>query len=236
MLSVLSILLVLAAPPASPTTAPSAAADTVTLKKIGSTSTKSLCARIVERANVAIEHAVANDQSLARLTLTLHATDFDGLNTMQRTNAIDNLDKQAGAVRYSAAAALKAAADLRADATIATDPEQAEDLKAFADAISGAIARQRKEAQDFQSAVTIYNGRLDTAQIESIRRQAEQMMPLSDPHAIWAANQPSQLQQPPKHVNDYFRPVAADFDERAALIRADEGVASSRSIGAVKGC
>ena len=237
MLSLISVLLVLAfaaEPAVSPN--PLASAEPIHLQKIGGTST-TLCTRIAEHANLAIGNAQENDGSLARLSLTLRATNFDNLNTMQRNHAIDALDKQAGEVRYAAAAGQRAVKDLRAEAEASTDPERKADLKAFADALGGALDRQRKEAVDFQEIVSVAQGREDVAEAEGLRHQAALMQGSSTREQAVQQERPISMTTPPASYTAFWKGIGGDLiRDHAEGIQTDERTAAVRSIGAVKGC
>jgi len=88
------------------------------------------------------------------LTTNLRAMDFDRLNSMQLHRTIEDLMKQAGTIRQNGKLADNEIKQLRAYAAASTDPERKAELKAFADALGGAIYRQTKAATEFMRDVT----------------------------------------------------------------------------------
>src|SRR6202011_2156393 len=151
MLMLLPLVLALAAAdPAPAASAPPGAASAPTpLKEIGRVRALPACVPIVAHANGAITQALENDRNLAILTTNLRATDFDKLNFIQRRNAIEALMKQAEAMRVASSAGDVEVKKLREYAVNSPDPQRKAELKAFADALGGALYRQKKAAVEF---------------------------------------------------------------------------------------
>ena len=114
---------------------------------------------IVAHANGAITQALDNDRTLAALSTNLRNTDYDKLNFMQRRNAIESLMKQAEAMRIASSAGDVEVKKLREYAVNSPDPKRKEELKTFADALGGAMYRQKKAAMEIQRDVAIIRGR-----------------------------------------------------------------------------
>ena len=102
MLMLLPIVLALASDP-GPRAQPPRRGPTP-LQEIGRVRALPACVPIVAHANGAITQALENDRTLAILTNNLRATDFDKLNFLQRRNAIEDLMKQAEAMRIASSA------------------------------------------------------------------------------------------------------------------------------------
>lgn len=231
MLSLLPLVVALASAPAP---ASSTAPPPTPLTEIGRTRTAPICTTIVVHANGAITSALDNDRSLAILTTNLKNVDFDRLNELQRRNAINDLMDQAGKIRIAGKAADDEIKKLRAYAKASDDPERKAELKAFADALGGAIYRQTKAANEFMRDVTIMQGREDAGEAREIRDR-DGLQPDTGGMQIAAANR-VHVPDGPKSYNQAFRSVAADLSDLATGIAVDEGVAADHSIAATSGC
>jgi len=231
MLSLLPFLIVLAAGPAA---APTDAPHTTPLTEIGRVRSTPICTPIVVHANGAITSALDNDRSLAILTTNLRAMDFDKLNSMQLHHAIDDLMKQAGTIRQNGKLADNEIKQLRAYAAASTDPERKAELKAFADALGGAIYRQTKAAAEFMRDVTIVQGREDAQEARDIKTRDEQLPENMNAQAVASAR--TVLPAGPPSYNKVMREIASDLTDRVSAINADEGIAADHSIAATSGC
>jgi hypothetical protein len=232
MLSLLPIVLALAS--ADPAPAPSSSPRPTPLTEIGRVRTAPVCTTIVVHANGAITTTLDNDRAMSIMTMTLRNTDFDKLNEIQRRNAIDALDKQAAMIRVNAAAADKEIKKLRALAEASPDPQRKAELKAFADAIGGAIYRQKKAATEVMRDITVMQGRADAAEARGILHR-DNPVPEGGA-AAGLTSQRAMLPGPPARYNDAFREIAKDMDDRTSAIMADEGIAADHSIAATSGC
>jgi hypothetical protein len=231
MLSLLPLVVALAS---NPSPAPTSTARPTPLTEIGRVRTTPICTTIVVHANGAITSALENDRTLAILTTNLKNTDFDRLNFLQRRNAIEELMKQASAVRINGKLADGEIKQLRAYAQTSTDPERKAELKAFADALGGAIYRQTKVAAEFMRDVTIVQGREDAKEVRDIRNRDN--APTENAAMMSLGTQRAQVPDPPRSYNQVMRSVAADLTDLSTGIIADEGVAADHSIAATSGC
>ncbi len=232
MLSLLPIVVMLAG---DPLPAPTASARPTPLQEIGRVRALPACTPIVVHANGAITQTLENDRSLAIMTTNLRAIDFDKLNVIQRRNAIDVLDKQASAIRINAGSADGEIKRLREYAVASSDPQRKAELKAFTDALGGALLRQKRAANELMRDITIIQGRTDAAEARGIMARD-----------TGAANAPPGSRDPmtgrtgmlgaPGNWNDTMRAIADSMDERNQAIVADEGVAADHSIAATSGC
>jgi|HubBroStandDraft_1064217.scaffolds.fasta_scaffold02099_12 hypothetical protein len=239
MLSLLPLLLALAVDPSPAATLAPAAPTPLT--EIGHTHALPVCTTIVAHANGAISAALEDDRGLAVLAANLRATDFDKLNDLQRHNAIEALLNQATAVRLGAHGAYDEIKRLREYAQTSSDETRKAELKAFADALGGALARQDKAAADFVGSVTVMNGRQDRADVAAIT-DASNMNSATTAQQQVAYTQQQQFHggiAPPVQPGEFdkvFAQIGAALNERTAGILHDEGVAADHSLGATTGC
>jgi hypothetical protein len=231
MLSLLPLVVALAS---TPSPVPASTARPTPLTEIGRVRTTPICTTIVVHANGAITSALDNDRALAILTTNLMNTDFDRLNSLQRRNAIEEMMKQAGNIRINGKLADGEIKQLRAMAQASTDPARKAELKAFADALGGAIYRQTKVAAEFMRDVTIVQGREDAREVRDIRERNNP--PPEGLASMSMASQRAGMPDPPKSYNQVMRSVAADLSDLSTGIIADEGVAADHSIAATSGC
>ncbi|HEY4441988.1 MAG TPA: hypothetical protein VGN14_16130 [Candidatus Elarobacter sp.] len=231
MLSLLPLVLALASEPV-----PSATARPTPLTEIGRTRTAPACSAIVAHANGAITSALDNDRALTILTTNLKNVDYDGMNDLQRRNAIESLMDQAGKVRVAGKIADAEIKRLRDYAAASTDAQRKAELKTFADALGGAIYRQTKAANEMMRDVTIVQGREDAAEARGIRDRDN---PPPDTGAMAIAANPqnrAHVPDPPKSYNQTFRRIAFDLSDLGTAIAADEGQAADHSVAATSGC
>ncbi len=240
MLTVLvPLIIALAAPVPSPSEPPVAPSP---LKEIGHVESLTVCSAIVVHANSAISVALDNDRDLTLLINRLQTTDLDDDNTIKRRNAMNDLSTLASRLRMTSAGGSAEIKRLRAMAVQTVEPTRKAELKAFADALGGAIGRQRKAGTDIDHMLAIIDGRRAVEEVNTQdligQREAIAGSP-ADPPSLAIAG--SQLRNPaapatPLRVNEMLRTMAADFLERVPEIRTDEGTAADHSLGATTGC
>jgi len=132
-----------AAPPPLVSASPAPA-----LKVIANVRSTSRCAEIVTHANSAIGSALNNDVQLQQLITRLRAINLDDGNLIHRRNGLDALGEFAKNLTQQSRSADDEVKRLRALAEKSTDPQEQKELKAFADALGGALWRQQKVARD----------------------------------------------------------------------------------------
>lgn len=244
------ILAALAVPLAEPSAAAPPAPSP--LKEIGRVQSLSICPALVVHANSAIGSALDNDQQLALAVNRLRTTDLDSTNEITRRNGMNDLSTLAGRLRTAAATGTGEIKRLRALATETNDPTRKAELKAFADALGGALARQRKAGTDLDKMLVIIDGRRS---VEEINTQAlvnerasiadapinggrpESSLGGRGPVALTSGVMRSAVAGPsPQPVNGILRDVADDFIARTQSILSDEGVAADHALGATTGC
>ena len=231
MLMLLPIVLALATDPGP---VASSAPRPTPLTEIGRVRALPACVPIVAHANGAITQALDNDRTLAIISTNAHNTDFDRLNVLQRRNAIEALMKQAEAIRLSSSSGDVEVKKLREYAAAATDPERKAELKAFADALGGALYRQKKAAVEFMRDVTIARGREEAAEGRDIMRQNNPVPPYLAAQQM--ASTPPMLPGAPESYNKQFKQIGDAIDEDVLGVQLDEGSAADHSIAATSGC
>ena len=232
MLMLLPIVLALAA--SEP--APAASAKPTPLTEIGRVRALPACVPIVAHANGAITHALDNDRTLAIISVNLHNTDYDKLNFLQRRNAIEALMKQAEAMRIASSAGDAEVKKLRDYAKASPDPKRQEELKTFADALGGALYRQKKAAVEFMRDITIMRGREEVADARETMNQKNPVPP-----SLVAMSQVPQISasapnQPAPYYNKQLQYLGDTLDGMTQGILLDEGTAADHSIAATSGC
>jgi hypothetical protein len=212
----LTVLVPLLAVLAAPNTAPAAAAPAPPspLKEIGHVQALSVCSAIVVHANSAIGAALDNDHDLALTINRLRTTDLDVDNAIARRNGMEDLATLASRIRLSAAAGTAEIKRLRAMAAQTADPTRKTELKAFADALGGAIVRQRKVGTDLARLLAIIDGRRAVEEINTPDLLAQRAAIAEPERADTFDRQAAVLRNPaapttPSSVDDMFRGSAA---------------------------
>jgi hypothetical protein len=231
MLMLLPIVLALATDPGP---AASSTPRPTPLTEIGRVRALPACVPIVAHANGAITQALDNDRTLAIIANNARNTDFDKLNFLQRRNAVEAMMQQAEAIRVASSSGDLEVKKLREYAAASSDPERKAELKAFADALGGALYRQKKAAVEFMRDVTIMRGREEAAEARDIMRRDNPVPPGAAAQAI--ANTPAMLPGSPDSYNKLFKLIGEDLDALSQAVQLDEGRAADHSIAATSGC
>ncbi len=232
MLSLLPFLVIALASEPSPAPATTHATP---LQEIGRVRALPACTPIVVHANGAITQALDNDRGLAIMTNNLRTIDYDKLNLIGRRNAISAIEKQASDIRIAAGQADGEIKRLREYAVTSPDPQRKAELKAFADALGGALLRQKRAANEVMKDITIIQGRGDAAEARGILARDTGMADASPGTRDLVAARPG-VAGTPASWNDTMRAIASNLEERTGAIVADEGVAADHSIAATSGC
>jgi hypothetical protein len=240
MLTVLvPLVIAIAAPNPAPATA--APAPPSALKQIGHVQALSVCSAIVVHANSAIGSALDNDRDLALTINRLRTTDLDSDNAITRRNGMNDLSTLAGRIRTAAAAGWGEIKRLRAMVAQTADPARKAELKAFSDALAGAIARQRKAGTDLDRMLVIIDGRRAVEEINTPELLAQRTSIAATEARGALERDAGTLRNPaapvtPSRVDDMLRGAADDFAARTQDILGDEGAAADHSLGATTGC
>ena len=229
MITLLLLVLALASTP-EPSTPPVASSP---LKEIGRIRTLPACTTLVVHANSAIDSALRNDNALAVSVNRLKHVDLDA-NPLARARGLNELMGISRDMRKLAVEAEGEVKRLREIAATSEDATRKEELKTFADALGGAVFRQKRAADDLARFVVITEGRVAKAEAHMDMQTGGDA---SDGLARPRANAPLPAYSPsPLYLNETAREAAKDFEARIALIVADEAKAADHSIGATSGC
>jgi hypothetical protein len=212
---------------APPSAAP-AAKEQTPLKEIGRVTSSAMCTNIVVRANSAISAALRNDQTVSIAVSTLRRVDLDTTNVIQKQKSMNEIGRLADDLRMSAGNADAQIKKLRQMSEQATDPERKAELKEFADALGGALARQKRIGADLQKMLVIMDGR-------EAREEAHRDIAYANPGGLqpWTTHD---ADFDTKHYNQMARSAAKELEDRTLSIAADESKAAQHVVGAVNGC
>ncbi len=239
------LLAALAAPAPLTAESPSPPVPPSPLKEIGRVQSLSVCSAVVVHANSAIGEALDNDAQLALAINRLRTTDLDSTNEITRRNGMNDLSTLAGRIRTGAAAGTGEVKRLREIVATTSDPTRKAELKAFADALGGALARQRKAGVDLDRMLVIIDGRRaveDVNTTEMVDERASIAAPSVGSRQAIGANpglMRSAVAAPgPGHepVDGYLHDAADDFTARTQVILSDEGIAADHALAATTGC
>jgi hypothetical protein len=243
MLLFLPILVALAADPAPAAGAPATSAPAVTsgsrptpLTEIGRVRALPACVPIVAHANGAITEALDNDRTLAIIATNVRNTNFDAMNVLQRRNAMDAILRRAEAIGKAAVAGDAEVKRLREYAVNSPDPTRKEELKTFADALGGAIYRQKKAAVEVQRDIAILRGREEAADAKENIRGEETDSPILRRAGMATPRPLHPSPTPDPTYNKHFVFLGDKLDELNQGILRDEGIAADHSIAATSGC
>jgi hypothetical protein len=237
--SILAVSLLAVAPTALaplPSPAPTPAAPAKQLKVIGRVRA-TVCGSIVVHANSAITSTLHNDATLQQAVLRLRGANLEG-NPMDYHRGVTDLEAYATQMHDDAVHGNGEVQRLRDLAKTATDPARKADLEAFADAIGGALNRQKQVSADLTGFVAYLQARDMRATPEIDRAIATDHM---DPPLVrgQVAIEPSPFQlwtDIHGSPGEMAHRAADDFSQRAHDIARDEGVAADHAEGAVTGC
>lgn len=255
--AVLAITTVPAGKPAvSPSPQPSA---TPALKTIASVRANSRCAAIITHANSAIVTALDNDSLIGQTITMLRITDLDDGNAIHRRNGLNSLGDLAKKLMQQSRAGDDEVKRLRKLAAESKDPQEAKELKQFADQLGGALWRQQKIARDLNGYLA-YEDFRDMSKVDESQgqinqavfgvRDPEQERPtvLPGPQGPVYGSGPNAGQPAPslpEHIgheayqptsNQYAQAAAKDFQQRIPDIIIDENHAATHVDGALVGC
>jgi hypothetical protein len=230
MIALLLLVLALASTP-EPSTPPVTSSP---LKEIGRVRALPACTTLVVHANSAIDSALRNDNALAVSVNRLKHVDLDA-NALSRSRGLNELMGISRDMRKQAVEAEGEVKRLREIAATSEDATRKEELKSFADALGGAVFRQKRAADDLARFVVITEGRVAKAEAHMDMQTGKD--PTQDGLFKPAANATLPPYSPsPLYLNETARDAAKEFEAKIALIVADEAKAADHSIGATSGC
>jgi hypothetical protein len=224
----------------SPTPGPTPSPSPAPLHVIAHVVSTSACSAIVAHANNAIGSAISGDVTMVATIRSLRATRLTG-NPIQRRNTLTALGNLAISLDESAVSGSSEVKRLRALAEKSTDAVRKKELKAFADALGGALWRQHKVARDL-------NGFLDSMDAKDMMTNDEAQNGMNDalfgptpsPNpfgpAVGPPDGPIAHQIDPPTDDTAAGQAADDFLGRIPDIVTDERTANSHIPGAIAGC
>ncbi|MDQ6931222.1 MAG: hypothetical protein M3126_11235 [Candidatus Eremiobacteraeota bacterium] len=221
---------------AAPTPSPAGA-----LREIGHVRSTAFCSELALHANTAISAALRNDTVLVQTIDRMQNARLDG-NSITRRNTLQSLGDLAKELRARAVAGNREAATLRTMAGQSTDPEQKEELKRFADALGGALYRQKQVANDLNGLLAAFDYHdmrptaTDLASMNGGRPIAHSVFPEDPKFNAYSARSQSDPFNRPLTDTDLAAIAAKDFQARIPDISNDEGIASNHAVGATSGC
>lgn len=210
--------------PSPPAPSPVASA----LPEIGRVRVNTTCQTIVEHARLAITNAVHNDRRLLSLATVMDRVSPNATVGEKKVRAIDVLSQWASSIESDAVEAQGAIERLRGLAAASNDEIRKRELKAFADALSGAVARQKYAANEVQRGLFLIGARADVAEARA----------LSDDNVFGVAllgAAPGQMLRAPADAPK-LKDIAATLAERIKLIKDDEHEGVRHEVGATNGC
>lgn len=233
--ALLSAALIAALLPPAPAATPSAAPSDAPLREIGSVrATTAFCKKMAETAVDAVDVTLNNDVKLVGISGALRTLDFDS-NQLAKHRSTEELRKRFASLRASAVEGEREIRQFRADAKAATDPEQRAALEHFADALAGAVNRQKKLADGIGG----YIAKLDSSEPLSEDDHAELQLlhDINVSNTKYITTDPL-FQQPdvPETLSHNAKQAAEEVDQRIVLINKDEDDAANRIDLAFKHC
>ena len=213
---------------ASPAPLPAPSPAATTLPEIGRVRTSAACQAIIAQASVAITSAVRNDRRIVSLATVMDRVNVNATVGKDKTPAVDVLAQWAASIESDTGEAQAAIDRLRALAAASTDDTRKRELKAFADALSGAVARQKYAAHEVQRGLFLIGARSDVA----AAREIEDADPFGGKVSA-TATEPGRRSpsDAPK-----LRDMAATLVERMRMIKEDEHEGVRHEVGATNGC
>jgi uncharacterized membrane protein YdfJ with MMPL/SSD domain len=235
LISLLPAIFVAALATDAPQPAASPAADTPAyeLKEIGRVHALTpFCQKVIQHADTAIDGTLANDVRIQFTIANLKTVDLDS-SLVKKADGTAALLKQFIALQDGAKRAQSEVKQLRAEAETATDPQQKEDLKTFANALGGAIERQRKMADQLGRYITY----LDSHATIDDWQKAQYLFDIQ--YAQTAMNNPfhgDPRDWVPPSLTDAAHGAADEFTEEMPDVNRDEATAAQRAEPAFKSC
>jgi hypothetical protein len=202
------------------------------LREIGRVRSSAACGNIVVHANSAIFSTLRDDATVSLAINRLRNLDLES-SSLNLQKGIHELDRLANQLHDDSTRGVGEVKRLRDLADHTTDPARKADLTAFADALGGALYRQKKISLDLSGFVAYlqYHGMAG----DSTQATPE---PLAGDFTAVTGSAANYYQGSgkPQTPNELAANAATDFADRMQQIDADEARASDHAEGAVTGC
>lgn len=221
-------------PSASPTPNPSA------LKEIGHVrATTALCKALVEPAVRAVDIEDENDRRLADVETFLGTVDLDSSELAKHRGNAD-LTKRYVTLRAAAVEGAALMKKFRSDAKNAPTDDQRAALVAFADALDGALHRQKTLADDLGRLIAYIDAHPPIDRETRERLEFEAVLHASDPsssrNVFDQRNYFGPLSSVPDPLSTTAKNAAEDLTARALPLGGDEDSAAARIDPAFAAC
>jgi hypothetical protein len=215
---------------------PSPAPTERPLHEIGTVhATTPFCKKMVEAAVEGVQIELTNDVRITAFEQALRTDDFDS-NQLAKHRTTIELSKRYVELRAAAVQGEGILKQFKLDAKAATDPDQRVALEKFAEALAGALYRQKKLADSLGG----YIAYLDSAQPINEFDLAEMQLnhDINISNTAYKNTENWLYQQPdvPETLGQTSKRAADGVDQRVQLINKDEDDAANRIDPAFKGC
>jgi hypothetical protein len=224
-------------PQASPTEAP--------LREIGRVrATTPLCKTLAAHASAAVDQEQQGDRRVLLTVISFRTDEFDK-SVITKNSSTTDLRHQFVALRAGAVAGLAEVKAFRDSLKEVTDPTQKADLEKFADALAGALNRQKKLAEELGRYIAWLDSQEWMSDQDRDDAQHWHMQNLTNPTGKDpVTGQPVRIfhnpfgdyNNQPETFNHAARRAGDEFELRAAPISGDEDDAAKRIEPAFKGC
>jgi hypothetical protein len=225
-----AIALLATAPSPSPAPSPTEAP----LREIGRVHvTTPLCKTLATHAVVAANLALEDDRKITFTLGTLRGVDLDK-NIIVKNRGTDQVRRQYAALRAGAVQGEAEMKKFREALKEMTNDEQRAALGKFADALDGAISRQKKLAEDLGRYIAWLDAQVPLSDQE--RSDAEKNALMNQSNLNVAHNPFGDIHNVPETLSHSAKRAAEELETRATLIYRDEDTAADRIDTAFKGC
>ena len=226
--------LVLAALPLVAAPAPSPAPTEKPLKEIGRVrATTPLCRSMLEHATVAVNVVLDNDAKIAQTEATLRSVDLDS-SAIAKFQGTKQITREYVALRRASVDGIGTAKQLREEAQNAPTDEQKHALTSFADALAGAIYRQKKMAEDMGRFIAYLDSQEPLTEEERDEMRVQLLEHASD--RTIGHNPFGDLNSLPETLSKQAKEAADQWHVRTLPIADDEDTAAKRIEPAFAGC
>jgi hypothetical protein len=190
------------------------------LKEIGRVhAMTTFCSTIIDHATLAVTDDIDNDAEISRVVVDLRSLDFDS-SELAKMKSLAALSALYTRFVTQAVAAEHAAKALRVDAKKAPTEERAKSVTAFADALDGALHRQRTIARDLASILATFDNQpqMSAADRDRMLIDAQLAGPVFTPRGTEDLSPPPLLSVVAQKAADNFvyRESGIVDDERSA--------------------
>lgn len=237
-------LLAATAPSPSPAPSPTEAP----LREIGRVHvTTPLCKTLATHAVVAANLALEDDRKITFTLGTLRGVDLDK-NIIAKNRGTDQIRRQYAALRAGAVQAEAEMKKFREAVKEVTNAEQRAALETFANALDGALNRQKKLADDLGRYIAWLDAQVPLTDGDRVMAEREAAIRGAVAPGTTIATGPFSIQQQivqnpfgndkdiPETLSHSAKRAADELDIRATLIYRDEDTAADRIDTAFKGC